>query len=218
MNLDPIPDEAWEALFSPGLSVPKAPVATVVRPAIPVRPMTVIVAGAFRGGTSYIAELLNELGVPMGDVWSTVTPREDYVSYEDAELAIALDPLAENFHKNQGDYLPLLTELIAERNAKYDLWGFKKPSTVFFIDRILSCFRNPHIITIIRDPLASHQSATFHGVTEPGRMSIPDCRAHFSAVMDLVDRPRCPTLATSFERSRSRRDEMKTAIKEFLEL
>lgn len=218
MNLDPIPAEAWEALFPPGRTILKAPVATVVRPAIRVRPLTAIVTGAFRGGTSYIAEQLAECGVPLGDEFSPVTPLPHYVSYEDADLALALDPLIDDFANQQGEYLPLLQEKIAHRDARYDLWGFKKPAAAFVMDRLLSLFRNPHLIAVVRDPLASHQSAALHGVTEPGRLSIPDCRAHFAAVMELVDRPRCPTLAISYERSKDRPGEVREAIKEFLGL
>lgn len=170
-----------------------------VRPAVP-GPKTIIVLGAFRGGTSHVAELLVEIDMPMGCAWSPVTPREDYVSYEDAELATALDPLISDWTSNQGYSLSMLKFMIANRNAQYATWGFKKPSAVFIIDKLLPLFRNPHVVAVVRDPLASHQSGQAHGVTKPGSLTIPDCRAHFAAVMDVVDRPRCPTMAISYER------------------
>lgn len=216
MNLNVLPDDAWEALFPPGRKVIEGPVATVVRPPVQSLPATVIVVGAFRGGTSYVAEQLHECGVPIGERFSTVTPVQNYTSYEDADLAEALDPLIDNLRGNFAEYMPLLTEKIAARDAAFDLWGFKKPAVVFTLDRLLHLFRNPHVIAVVRDPVASHQSAAMHGVIEPGRMSIADCRAHFGAVMEFVDRPRCPTLAVSYERAKGRPGHLRDAIRDFL--
>ena len=214
-----VPPEAWADLFPLQVRTKiDVPACTVVRAPLDYLPKTVIVLGAYRGGTSFIAELLAELGVWIGDVYSPVTPNPNYVSYEDADLASALDPLADNWRDSSPEYIDLLREKIAERDRRFPLWGFKKPSAAFVFDKIVSYFRNPHAIAVLRDPLASHQGGIAHGVTITGRLSISDCRAHFGAVMEFVDRPRCPTLAISYERAKDRVAETRKAIMEFIGL
>lgn len=179
---------------------------TVRRPAISVRPMTVVVVGAFRGGTSFVAEALVKLGVPMGGEYAEVVPTPNYVSYEDSEVGLAID------HK---DFSALKT-LIADRNSLHEVWGFKKPSSVFIIDQLLSMIRNPHIIVVVRDPLACYQSSKAHELNNKSRMPIKRCRDQHSAVMDCVERPRCPTLAISYERGKAAPEKVTEAIKSFL--
>jgi hypothetical protein len=202
-----IPPEAWDELYPRLRVLADSPPWTMIRPPINCCPLTAVVVGAFRGGTSFVAEHLLQLGVPMGESWSyEPDSKHHYVTYEDAELATAIDPK---------DFA-LLKMLVAARNEKYPIWGFKKPSLVFFIDKVLPLLRNPHMIAIVRDPLASHQSERSHGVKGDDNLNIGDCRGHFAAVMDVIEKPRGPTLAISFERGKERPGEVREAIKEFL--
>ena len=158
--------------------------------------------GTYRGGTSFLAEACKELGLWIGDNFVRVVPKDNYISYEDGELGVAID------NKN----IERIKELADIRNEQFDKWGFKKPSSVFIIDQILPLFRNPHLIIIVRDALAASQSKEAHG----GNIHFTNARMHAGSILDLIDKPRAPTLAISFERAKQQRGKMKQAIKEFL--
>ena len=111
----------------------------VLRPATPPagEPRTVIVVGLGRSGTTMIARNLDALGVNMGrDPSSSVM--------EDVEIAQALE-------RRDTDEIRYL---IALRNKRFASWGFKRPRLYATICQFLPYFRNPCVISPIRDPLA----------------------------------------------------------------
>ncbi len=189
---------------------------TILRPSIPYGPRTAVVVGGYRGGTSFVASLLVQLGVPMGDEYAPVVPREDYVSYEDKAIGDAIDDVLsrKKTHEAKANEWTYIRQLIAERNERHDVWGFKKPSSVFIIDQLLSLLRNPHIILITRDPLTTWQSSEIHG----GGFAWQGARHHFGCVMDLIEKPRAPTMAISFERAKNDVHAVAEGIVEFLAL
>src|SRR5262245_41458279 len=99
-----IPADAWAALLprtrSDGTDIsthpsaelfrdskPKIPATTILRPSVPIGPRTAVVVGTFRGGTSFVAEALIGLGVPMGDRFvGQGDPRVPYNSFEDVDF------------------------------------------------------------------------------------------------------------------------------------
>jgi hypothetical protein len=98
---------------------------------------TVVVLGIARSGTSMIAQLLVELGVYIGEGKPPVN--------EDTEISNLLE-------KNRD--LEKFDELVTERNAKYKVWGWKRPEAFRYIRQFENRIRNPHFIFLFRDPLA----------------------------------------------------------------
>lgn len=98
---------------------------------------TVVVVGVPRSGTSMIASALRAMGVSLGDVL-------DNAVMEDIDLSGALD-------RQDGEGLK---QLIAARNSRFDLWGFKRPDAFRNMAAFESLFRNVHYVVIFRDPLA----------------------------------------------------------------
>ena len=97
---------------------------------------TVVVLGVARGGTTMVASVLHSLGVYMGDRLGPVM--------EDAALSEAVEK------GRRRDF----RRIVADRDARYDVWGWKRPSA-FRYRRVWSkAFRNPHVIAIYRDPFA----------------------------------------------------------------
>ena len=132
-----------EALALPLKPVQTAPGAAlgpgvVFRPNDPVPAQrTLVVMGSYRGGTSMIAGLLRLLGVFMGHNLGR-TNSEDLDFQEERDVA----PLAPH---------------ISSRNAEFDVWGWKFPGSLGYIDAILPLLRNPQFIIICRDPVAIAQ-------------------------------------------------------------
>ena len=170
-------------------------------------PKTVVVIGAARGGTSFVAECLVRLGVPMGPKYGNARPTDgsgvsDYVNYEDVELVSALEDvmsrgLVDDPSSNEWRYF---RQLVQDRDLAHDLWGFKRPQAVFAIDQLLPLLRNPHLVLVMRDPVAVWTSQQARNVS--GRATWGMARHAVGCVMDLAEKPRGPTLALSFERAK----------------
>ncbi len=133
--------EDWELVAAPGRAGRNTGLvrASWDRRAPAAAPRTVVVLGAFRGGTSMAAAVLARLGVPMG-------PGRDEVVFEDPEFNRLL----------AGRRLALrrLRALIAERDRASSLWGWKYPGTVRHLGRVCREIRAPHLVVVLRDPLA----------------------------------------------------------------
>jgi len=208
-----IPAEAWAELLPRACSTIDPCV--VLRPSIPLGPRTVAVIGTYRSGTSFVAEILMQLGVHMGDAFVETVPRADYECYEDAEMHDALkDVMSRNKHHAQCNEWRYVQQVISEHDAKHDVWGFKYPGSVFVIDRLLGMLRNPHLIVVVRDPIATWQSDWAHG----GQMAWPVVRNHMACVLDMIEKPRAPTLAISYERAKDQKSAVADAIKSFLKV
>ena len=97
---------------------------------------TFVVLGNYRGGTTMIAGILMALGVHMGD------------------------PSTMRIHREDRDFWQqpchVVQSLIRFRNQQHDVWGWKDPAVVNFVERLH--LRNPHYIAIFRDPLAVAKS------------------------------------------------------------
>ncbi|TVV75009.1 sulfotransferase [Sphingomonas solaris] len=98
---------------------------------------TLVVVGVPRSGTSMVAACLRGAGVFLGD-------RVNESVLEDKDLAAALDraDLAE------------IQRLVDDRNARFDIWGFKRPKALISVPKLMETLRNPRIIATFRDPLA----------------------------------------------------------------
>lgn len=94
---------------------------------------TLIVVGVARGGTSLISGSLDHLGVFTGDLSRKPV-------FEDVRLANAFE----------NDNTKAAT-IIEEYNEKHDIWSFKRPLSVNYIDQIDRLFRNPIYLFIFKD-------------------------------------------------------------------
>ena len=105
-------------------------------------PKTVVCMGVPRGGTSMVAGAIAGLGLYMGDNLD--------VNIEDPDF----NP---DVNKNQSyvEFLKHLPEVIAQRNATHQAWGWKYPHANRYLKNIFPLLRNPHLVIVFRDPVAS---------------------------------------------------------------
>ncbi len=151
----------------------------------PDEPITVIVSGVGRSGTSMTAGVVSALGLPMGKT-------ENQAVFEDKEFITALLYF---------DYA-LLNTLIAARNAAAPRWGFKFPSLQnHLLPPQLGRFRNPHLIVVTRDPVATASRAH---ISDPEQEDA--AAAYFNVsnqafdMMHFLQKAHCPTLLLSYEK------------------
>lgn len=203
-----IPSDAWDELMTsrgiPPWIVVRQPIVTTQR--------TFLVMGCYRGGTSFAAELLIEAGIHLGDSYIDRS-KNDYETYEDQDIYWAINDIMtrgkqHSYSSNEWRYL---RQIIEERDASRDIWGFKHPSSLFIVDQLLPLLRNPHLVVVTRDALSTWQGSQ----SRNGWMTWSYIRTMMAQTLDLIEKPRAPTLAISFERARSDRQSALRAIKQF---
>lgn len=142
---------------------------------------TYIVIGMGRSGTSFIASVLDWLGVFLGDQPTART-------LEDARLGRLMD--ACDFQQ--------ANEVIADYNRRYSIWGYKRPSMLLHAAQNEGMFRNPHYIFAHRDFFGialRNEMAISRDITE----SIRKCVNASAHVYDLMETTKVPSLHLSFE-------------------
>lgn len=194
---------------------PRISAVTEIRMPVHSWPKTVLVLGAYRGGTSFVSGLLREIGVYMGKcVQAEQIPGATYENHEDREIWAALDELRiRRDEKSIDEQWEVIRGLIAARDAEHSTWGFKAPASVFYIDKLLTLVRNPHLVVVLRDPLASLQSDPAHGKSS---LNWSKVRHHMATVMDVVEKPRAPTTVVSYERGKDQQMHVREKLRAFV--
>ncbi|GEM_PF-2638423 len=187
-------------------------------------PKTVVVVGVSNSGASLMAEVLSSLGI-----YFNSEPGKP--AYQDGELTRAMEARnAQGFQK-----------LIKQRSANHEHWGWKLPSSfdalknllpmgdergkwtwkrtssAESLNGILSQLRNPHLIVMLRNPLAIVQQ---NSTPENGD------ELHFlERSLDIQDRTllflkqcKTPTLLVPYEDLAGKREQIITRVTEFLNL
>jgi len=98
--------------------------------------ITIPIVGVPRGGTTMVAAVVDALGVDLG-------PAKDLAehTFEDQNMTQA-DP-------------GLLLSYIAKRNRERKIWGWKYPTAINSLHSVFFALRNPRIIVVFRDIVAS---------------------------------------------------------------
>jgi hypothetical protein len=145
---------------------------------------TYIVCGNFRGGTTAVAQLLDRLGIPMGEKMDPNNNCED-LEFQKLLLRDALDR-------------PALARLVGERNARHNIWGFKFPGAHLHMPEMLDSFRNPRVIFVFRDPYAVADSEQRRTGQDLHQMMVRTVEYNLRMTR-LLQTLSCPAHPVSFE-------------------
>jgi len=110
----------------------------VWREANPAPQRTFVIAGVPRGGTTMAAAVVYFLGVYLG-------PEEDL-----KDFTLEDQTLNQPYHDVQ-------FRRIKENDAQHDVWGWKNPGAIHSLKETSYALRNPHLIVVFRDMLATVQ-------------------------------------------------------------
>ena len=164
--------------------------------------LTVCIAGVPRGGTTMVAAAVHALGLYLG-------PEEDLrgFTFEDQRM--------------NRPYLEEQHACIKERDAAHDKWGWKDPGAIHPLNELAHALRNPRVILVFRDTLASIQAEqrfdeeneitgrTFTGLVESSMQRL-------ETNWKFVERTRLPLMLVSYERAINNREVFVSEVENFL--
>lgn len=160
----------------------------VVNPHPPGPVMTIPIVGVPRGGTTLVAAVVHALGVDIGPVKDLAE-----FTFEDQTM-------------NKAEF-GLQLSYITKRNRERKIWGWKNPTAVVSIRSLFFCLRNPRMIVVFRDIMASIDSEMRFDEAkniEP-RRTFPDLAKAtlnwWNDNMEFVSQTTFPVLLVSYERA-----------------
>lgn len=139
---------------------------------------TFICFGVARGGTSAVAGVLQRLGVYMGDNLPN--------NYEDPQF----------INKPREHML----EVIAQRDAQHEVWGWKFPNAANYLDALLPSVQNPHLILVFRDLVATVK-AHMRWHNRDQLFAMHDVLIQQQRNWFLTERWKLPTALVSYEKA-----------------
>ncbi|RVU83392.1 hypothetical protein EOL70_16840 [Leucothrix sargassi] len=145
----------------------------------------VVVIGTARGGTSLVAGVLSHLGIFMGDESRAPV-------FEDLKLARA-------FETND---LETAKKIVDEYCELYELWGWKRPSSINYLDSVDKVFDGPSYIFIYKDiiSIAQRNAISMHDDVIQGmqRASI-----QYAQSIEFLSKNNLHSLLVSFDKALS---------------
>ncbi|NVJ97121.1 MAG: sulfotransferase [Alphaproteobacteria bacterium] len=158
-------------------------------------PKTVVITGAARGGTSMVAGTVRELGINLGA------------------------RLGENHEDPQ--FLPKdldhIRSIVAKRNEDLDTWGWKMPHSLAYLDEIEADLRNPHIILVWRNVLATALSQVNRsGATIDNALAYSQAR--LQEMIEQLAKFKSPVLLVNYEQAVRDPEEFVNTLAEYLDV
>lgn len=147
---------------------------------------TVVIAGIPRGGTTMVAAAVEALGVYLG-------PEEDLrnFTFEDQVM--------------NRPYLNEQHDRIKQNDSNHDVWGWKDPGAIHPLNELGHALRNPRVIVVFRDMLASIQGELRfdqeHELSRPVNDLIDNTLDRYEKNWTFIKRTRLPMLLVSYERA-----------------
>ncbi len=154
----------------------------------PATTMTVPIVGVPRGGTTMVAAVVHALGIDIG-------PAKDLAGYTFEDQSM-----------NQSQ-LGLQLAYIARRNRERTIWGWKDPTAINTVRSLFFALRNPRMIVVFRDILATIDSEMRFDKAQhitPNRAFSDLAKATVNwwmANMEFVYQTTFPLLLVSYERA-----------------
>jgi hypothetical protein len=164
-------------------------------------PRTYAILGVPRGGTSMVAGVARLCGLDLGkDLPNT---------HEDFDFNV-------DFLKRDGlEPVPAIRAAVERRNAAHSVWGWKYPRSIRFLDQIRPGLRDPRLILVLRDPVASAGRPVRRLKQNPLEV-VQDHLELQARNLELVSRWEVPALLVSYERAIDRPVELAEQLADFL--
>ncbi len=154
----------------------------------PASVMTVPIVGVPRGGTTMVAAVAHALGLYIG-------PPKDLAQFT-----------FEDQHMNRAD-MGLQLSYISKQNKEHNAWGWKDPVAISTVRSLFFALRNPRMIIVFRDILASLDGEmrfdAAHAINPPRTFQdIATATINWwQANIEFMNQTTFPVLLVSYERA-----------------
>ena len=169
---------------------------------------TFVLFGNPRGGTTMIANVVRSMGIFLGN--------DLPINLEDNgfnwDILSRLEP-----EPSRADKITSIKKVIEDRNAQYDVWGWKYPRTDVYFKDIAPTLVNPMLICVFRDVVAS----TWRGVVRRRQQPLNLMRRALdlqSSNLRLIEQSKLPTLLVSYEKAIADPLQLVTSLNRFMSL
>lgn len=158
----------------------------------------IVVLGVARGGTSLAAGALSKLGVFMGDL--SVEP-----VFEDVKLS--------NAFERSGN----IKAIVSDYDSRYDVWGWKRPKAVEYLDEVTHHLSNQHYIVIFKDvfSVANRNSISMQAdiIT-----SLEHAQHQYDDLLKFIKSTKSPVMLVSAEKALSNKESFVDSLVEHFNL
>jgi hypothetical protein len=163
---------------------------------------TIVITGPSRSGTTMMAQVIQKLGVNLGEV-------VDVNLFEDIEIRKAT---------KEGD-IDLIRSIVGKRNEQFESWGWKFPGSLEFLSKFADKLRNPFYIFTFRDPIATTVRNQLYE-DQPIDMvaTIDDALNYMKIATEWVRNCNAPCMCVSYEKALLNPDLLVNQTSDFLQL
>jgi len=161
---------------------------------------------------------IHGLGVPMGDanLPDNIEDPAFNLDYVKAESK------AEGKAYEHAKFINQVRVRIAERNAKYPIWGWKYPRVNLYLEEIIENIKNPCLVVVFRDPIPTAMRAVKRMTSDD-----PEREGRVLYTMNsliqmnrrnllMIQTLKIPTLMVSYERATSHKEAFLAELATFL--
>jgi len=175
-----------------------------------------------------VAKMLREIGVFMGSEYAPPDPEYDNVEDREFQDLLHRWPILTKESLGEIDFprelMEPLVALIERRNRQHSLWGWKYPGTVLWClyGGLAKYLRNPHFVTVFRDPVAIFQHEVDKGcigaadIRRETGLSLRWIANQNRHLIEHVMQSDAPHLLVSYERTMTGGEEAREALIETL--
>lgn len=170
---------------------------------------TVVIFGVARGGTTMAARVVSSLGIDLGEAGN--------INFEDDRFN--LQKLGLNPNRDRDALATHLQRTIEQRNGSHSCWGWKYPNAASYLPLVLDQLRNPRLVCILRDPLASGSRVMRAGIRKGSdnqeNVLLQSLRAMETNIA-LIHQCSAPTMLCSYEKAIQNPAQFVRSLAEFL--
>ncbi len=180
------------------------------------KPNTVVVLGAARGGTSMVAGVMRILGIDMGENVDGDNNEDQVFIEHRGDRSIFTD---KNNAPRKKKYLESIGRHIDTRNQMSKTWGWKDPLASYYVSEIVSKLQQPAFVFVARDPIAVAIRERHEERSEaPGAALayILNTVNEYKAIADFLAGRTQGALLVSYERALRQPEATVSGIREFL--
>ncbi len=154
----------------------------------------IVVVGSARGGTSLVAGALHHLGVFTGE-------KSNAPVFEDVLLSEAFET---------GD-IKLAKEISTRYTSEHDVWTWKRPGALNYLDKVEEVIPNPFYVFIFKDifAIANRNSISMQADITKG---LSNALRDYGKIVDFVSKTSMPMMLVSAEKALQNKCDFVTAL------